>query len=216
MSKIHEELPNQSFNRPSGIVSATVCSKSGKLGISGLCDGSLRSEYFAEGTVPSESCDVHYSGMVCAYSMLPASDECPFSMADTLTLLPERLEGSGVSRKQAPAADPATDPLQTGEAPQLGPNVEKCPHNAEFMMQPGVELVIEQQRQEMILNAAQNGIVLPENITNPLGLPTTPDSGLIPGIPGLSIPLPGTDTPATPTPDPAAPQTPDPAPATGT
>ena len=79
--------------------------------------------------------------------------------------------------------------------------MEKCPHNAEFMVQPGVELLIEQQRQEMILNAAQNGIVLPENITNPLGIPSAPESGIIPGIPGLSFPIPGTGTTETPTPE---------------
>ncbi len=204
MSKIHEELPNQSFNRPAGIVSATVCSQSGRLPVSGLCDGSVKSEYFAEGTVPSESCDVHYSGMVCAYSMKPAADNCPFSMAGTLTLLPERLEGAGISRKTQSAADPATDPLQTGEDPLQNANIEKCPHNAEFMLQPGVDLIIEQQRQELIINAQQNGIVLPETITNPLGLPTAPDGSQIPsipGIPGLQIPIPDAVQP----PDPAVP-----------
>ena len=216
MAKIHEELPNQSFNRPAGIVSATICSQSGRLGISGLCDGSLRTEYFAEGTVPTDSCDVHYSGMVCAYSMLPAADDCPFSIAGTLTLLPERLEGAGSARKTS-AADPATDPLQTGEDPLLNANIEKCQHNAEFFLQPGADMLIEQQRQEMILNAAQNGIVLPETITNPLGLPTLPDGTVLPGIPGLDTPITGTETPVpetpvtpvpTPTPEPPAVPTP--------
>ena len=64
MSKVHEDLPSQSFQVPSGIVTATVCSQSGKLPIPGLCDGTLKTEYFAEGTVPTESCDVHYQGMV--------------------------------------------------------------------------------------------------------------------------------------------------------
>ncbi len=216
MAKIHEELPNQSFNRPAGIVSATICSQSGRLGISGLCDGSLRTEYFAEGTVPTDSCDVHYSGMVCAYSMLPAADDCPFSIAGTLTLLPERLEGAGSARKTS-AADPATDPLQTGADPLLNANIEKCQHNAEFFLQPGADMLIEQQRQEMILNAAQNGIVLPETITNPLGLPTLPDGTVLPGIPGLDTPITGTETPVpetpvtpvpTPTPEPPAVPTP--------
>lgn len=210
MAKIHEELPNQSFNRPAGIVSATICSQSGRLGISGLCDGSLRTEYFAEGTVPTDSCDVHYSGMVCAYSMLPAADDCPFSIAGTLTLLPERLEGAGSARKTS-AADPATDPLQTGEDPLLNANIEKCQHNAEFFLQPGADMLIEQQRQEMILNAAQNGIILPETITNPLGLPTLPDGTVLPGIPGLDTPITGTETPI-PTPVPETPVTPVPTP----
>ncbi len=208
MSKIHEGLPNQSFPRPAGIVSATVCSKSGRLPVSGLCDGTLRTEYFAEGTIPTESCDVHYSGMVCAYSMLPASDECPFKVPGTLELLPERLEnGAAAAKQQQPAAaDPAVDPLQTGEVPLPDTNVEKCQHNAEFFIQPGADAIIEQQRMEMVMNAMQNGTALPDTITNPDGLPTAPDtvpSAEIPGtdaalpapesgIPGLTAPITGT------------------------
>ena len=74
------------------------------------------------------------------------------------------------------------------------------------MLQPGVDLIIEQQRQELIINAQQNGIVLPETITNPLGLPTAPDGSQIPsipGIPGLQIPIPDAVQP----PDPAVPPT---------
>ncbi len=100
MSKIHEELPSQSFQMPaSGIVTATVCSKSGKLPIPGLCDGTIRSEYFAEGTVPTESCNVHYQGFVCPYSNLPANDPCPFKVQGVLELTPPEdaslLQGSG-------------------------------------------------------------------------------------------------------------------------
>lgn len=88
MSKIHEELPNEPFNIPSGIVTATVCSRSGKLPIEGLCNGTLRSEYFAEGTVPTETCDVHYAGQVCTYSNLPACEGCPFKVEGILELTP--------------------------------------------------------------------------------------------------------------------------------
>lgn len=188
MSKIHEELPNQSFNRPAGIVSATVCSKSGKLPISGLCDGTLKSEYFAEGTVPSESCDVHYSGMVCAYSMLPASDECPFKVPGTLELIPDDNTSSKTSQA---GSDPATDPLQTGGDPTQNANIEKCQHNAEFFLQPNASAVVEQQRLEMQLNALQNGTVLPESITNPEG--ATTETQPEQGIPGLAAPITGTE-----------------------
>ena len=189
MSKIHEELPNQSFNRPSGIVSATVCSKSGKLPISGLCDGTLKSEYFAEGTVPTESCDVHYSGMVCAYSMLPASDECPFKVPGTLELIPD---DSSSSKTSQAGSDPATDPLQTGGDPTQNANIEKCQHNAEFFLQPNASAVVEQQRLEMQLNALQNGTVLPESITNPEGTGAS-EAEQEQGIPGLAVPITGTE-----------------------
>ncbi|MEI3212534.1 MAG: PBP1A family penicillin-binding protein [Lachnospiraceae bacterium] len=104
MSKVHEDLPSQSFQVPSGIVTATVCSQSGKLPIPGLCDGTLKTEYFAEGTVPTESCDVHYQGMVCPYSNLPACDTCPFKVEGVLTMTPVEdpslQQGSGT---EAPA-----------------------------------------------------------------------------------------------------------------
>ena len=53
MSQIHADLPNEPFSVPAGIVTATVCSKSGKLPIPGLCDGSLNTEYFADGVTPT-------------------------------------------------------------------------------------------------------------------------------------------------------------------
>lgn len=80
MSKIHENLENKAFNVPADIVTATVCSQSGKLPIPGMCDETLKTEYFAKGTVPTETCDVHYQGMVCEYSGLPATEFCPFGV----------------------------------------------------------------------------------------------------------------------------------------
>ncbi len=65
--------------------------------------------------------------------------------------------------------DPANDPLQTGgeTAVELGADVERCEHNAEFMIRLDAQAIIEQQRLEMIANAIANGTVLPENITTP-------------------------------------------------
>lgn len=76
MSRIHENLEYQSFPMAGGIVTASICSKSGRLPIAGVCDGCIKTEYFAEGTVPTEYCDVHYFSNVCLYSGLAASDEC--------------------------------------------------------------------------------------------------------------------------------------------
>ncbi len=193
MSKIHEELPNESFERPSGIVSATVCSKSGKLPISGLCDATLKTEYFAEGTVPTESCNVHYSGMVCAYSMLPASDECPFKVEGTLELIPD--DSTSTTGKTQAAGDLAVDPLQPGEDTTQSSNIEKCEHNAEFFLQPGADALIEQQRLELLTNALQNGTVLPDSIT---GTGDTTDSSQDDAaLSGLDTPITGTDTTVT-------------------
>lgn len=148
MSKIHEDLPNESFPMPSsGIVQATVCARSGKLPIAGLCDGTLRTEYFAEGTVPTESCDVHYQGLICQYTNLPSCEQCPFGVPGVLELTPVEhpllQQGSSVmqqvTNEDGSVSTVAVPQNQTGF----------CPHNAEFMAQPGIEAIIEQQRAEI-------------------------------------------------------------------
>lgn len=163
MSKIHEDLPSQSFQMPSngGIVTATVCSESGKLPIPGVCDGTLKTEYFAEGTVPTESCDVHYKGMVCQYSHLPASGSCPFAVEGILTLTPTEdaslQQGSGTAAAE-PITQEVTNPdgtTSTITVPQT--QTSTCIHTAEYMAQPGIEAIIEQQRNEM--TAEQNAAI---------------------------------------------------------
>lgn len=88
MSQIHENLPAATFKKPSGIVTATVCSKSGKLPIAGICDGTLTTEYFAEGTVPTDSCSVHVTGTVCAATGLCACTTCPFQTPGIIEIPP--------------------------------------------------------------------------------------------------------------------------------
>ena len=162
MSKIHEDLPSESFPMPeTGIVQATVCANSGKLPIAGLCDATLKTEYFAEGTIPTESCDVHYQGMVCQYSnpSLPAAETCPFKVEGILTLTPaEPAALQQGSQSAATITDPnaaATDPALTGSAlnpdgtPATAGQSNVCMHTPEFMMQPGIEALIEQQRAEI-------------------------------------------------------------------
>jgi len=66
----------------SGITSAVVCKKSGKLAVEGLCDcdprGSMvETEYFATGTVPTEVCDHHVSATICTSSGMLANEYCP-------------------------------------------------------------------------------------------------------------------------------------------
>ncbi len=85
MERVHEDLPSSDFTKPAGIVQTTVCSLSGKLPVAGLCDSTLKTEYFAEDTVPTEKCDIHYQGTICAYSGLPATDECPFKTTGVAT-----------------------------------------------------------------------------------------------------------------------------------
>lgn len=148
MSQIHEDLPNKSFERPAGIVTGVVCNKSGKLPIAGLCDATLRTELFAENTYPSETCDVHYQGMVCQYSMLPAEDTCPFKVAGILELTP--LEPASVQSGSAIPSTTTTDPLQVGDPEiPLTNTTQKCPHTLLFMAQPNIDAILELQKQEM-------------------------------------------------------------------
>lgn len=157
MSKIHEGLPNESFSVPSGIVTATVCSRSGKLPIAGLCDGTLRTEYFAEGTVPEGTCDVHYAGQICRYSNLPATEFCPFKTEGVIELTPVE----DVSLQSGSAAAMGTTPATQEVVHEDGsvttepvPQTNICPHNAEFFANPDYENIINAQRAEMEQRAA--------------------------------------------------------------
>lgn len=173
MSQVHAELPNESFTRPAGIVTAQICSKSGKLPIAGLCDGHTRTEYFAEGTVPTESCDVHWSGIICQYSMLPATEECPFRLAGTIELVPP--EDLSLPVTSGAAINSATDPLMTGD-PLTQDAIENplgtttlCPHNAEFFLQPNADAIIAQQRNEILISAG----IDPNTVQPPVADPGT-------------------------------------------
>lgn len=147
MAELHADLPNEAFSVPAGIVTATVCSKSGKLPIPGLCDATLTTEYFAEGTVPTESCNVHYQGSICQYSSLPATEFCPFKVEGVLELTP--IEDVSLQSGSAATAQ-VTNPdgsVSTVTVPANQTNL--CPHNAEFFATPGYEAIIEQQRSEI-------------------------------------------------------------------
>ena len=157
MSEIHEELPNEGFPTPSGIVTATVCARSGKLPIEGVCS-ELRTEYFAEGTVPTTSCDVHYVGQVCAYSNLPACEGCPFKVDGILELTPVEdvsLQSGTAAALGLPAPETNTVVNEDGSVTVVPQQSNMCPHNAEFFADPNWEAVINGQRMEMEQRAAE-------------------------------------------------------------
>ena len=154
MSEIHKDLPYESFPQPNGIVSATVCSKSGKLPIAGVCDGCLKTEYFAEGTVPTETCDVHYVSTLCAITGLPASEECPFKQQAVTERIPEDDTAPLTPAESSADADDTTaaNPDEATVDPSLPLNpdgtVQMCPHNAAFFADPNYPAVLELQRQQ--------------------------------------------------------------------
>ena len=150
MSQIHAELPNEPFSVPSGIITATVCSKSGKLPIPGLCDtqGTLATEYFADGTVPAESCDVHYQGAICQYNGMPACELCPFKIEGVLTLTP--VEDVSLQSGSSTTTQVVNPDGSVSTVPVPANQTNSCPHNADFFATPGWEAIQEQQRNEII------------------------------------------------------------------
>lgn len=164
MAKIHENLEYQSFPMASGIVTARVCSKSGRLPIAGVCDGCVVTEYFAEGTVPTGYCDVHSYSNVCTYSGLTATDECPFKNASIIETIPARLQDSNLASALTTINEPTADTNNT---------TQMCPHNAAFFALPNAQELLQQQMLEMQLrstpaaaNAAETNNALPASDTD--------------------------------------------------
>jgi penicillin-binding protein 1A len=145
MSQIHEELPNEPFHIPEGIVQKTICTRSGKLPIPGLCDATQKVEYFALGTEPTETCDIHYEGPVCRFDVVAASEFCPFA-AQGIIELPLIEDPSLYSGYPLDAA------YQTSK---------QCQHNAEFFMNPDAQMIIAQQTIELAARDAAAGIIPP-------------------------------------------------------
>lgn len=66
---------SKTFEKPSGIITEKVCATSGALPVEGKCK-SIITEYFAEGTAPTESCEVHLSVKLCDESHYKATKYC--------------------------------------------------------------------------------------------------------------------------------------------
>ena len=101
MEQIHiqKELETKSFTMPDSIVTANVCTKSGKLAVDGLCDQYLGGntstvEYFAKGTEPTEFCDVHIKATVCTDSNALANSTCPEGSVKTAVYLDKEETGN--------------------------------------------------------------------------------------------------------------------------
>lgn len=151
MSRIHEELPNEQFTKPEGIITATICTQSGKLPIPGVCDATLATEYFADGTVPAESCDMHYAGTICAFDGLPATTECPFPVPGTC-VLPHIEDESLLSGSTTILPDGTVIMPQTSN---------HCQHDATFFADPNYQAVLNQQQWEI----NNRGVVDPNQVT---------------------------------------------------
>ena len=143
MERVHENLPNESFPIPSGLVQVEICSKSGKLPIPGLCDAHVKLEYFTEDTIPLDSCNIHYQGEICSYDNLPASAECPFKyqgIIDVPLLEPNALiSGSTIITEDQFGNITKTEPVTSTQ----------CQHDMLFFANPDYGRIINDQYWEM-------------------------------------------------------------------
>ena len=137
MSRIHAELPSKDFSRPDSIVKATICKKSGKLAVEGLCDQDPRgsmvsSEYFAKGTAPTEVCDTHVKVSTCTVSGRLAGDYCPKDLCidKVYIITPEGItDATGDSPYQVPSS--LTDICDIHQAITIEPPVIETPQTPE-------------------------------------------------------------------------------------
>ena len=146
MSRIHENLASVPFEKPANIVQAQVCRKSGKLPIEGLCDldpSNIKTEYFEDGTVPTDYCDIHYQGDICEYDQLPACADCPFRYYGTLEL-PLLEDPALIAGSTTIVINP--DGTQTVIQPRT---TNQCQHDAAFYANPDYETILNSQRWEI-------------------------------------------------------------------
>lgn len=94
MEEVHKtkQLEYKTWPMPDSIQKATICTKCGKLAVSGLCDeaegGScVSSEYFAKGTVPVQKCTCHIRVNICKSSKKLATPNCPEKKVKSVVLL---------------------------------------------------------------------------------------------------------------------------------
>lgn len=153
MSRIHENLPNEQFTVPQDIVTASICSKSGKLPIPGVCDNNIRTEVFAAGTVPTENCTVHYMGILCDYDHIPASPNCPFQVQGSRDL-PLQEDPVLLSGKPGYAENP--DAAANANATPY------CQHDDAFFANPDYQAIIDAQAWEIQQEKIAAGIYVPE------------------------------------------------------
>ena len=87
MKDVHKDLENKTFEKPEGVVTATICSATGKVAKEGC--GATYQEVFVEGSVP-DVCDGHVSLPICVESGFIAIDGvCPTEIRNFISI-PEK------------------------------------------------------------------------------------------------------------------------------
>ncbi len=87
MKKVHSDLPSAKFEKPSNIVTAKICTDSGKVATDS-CENTY-TEYFVKGTVP-DYCDGHTRLTICTETGKIATEFCPNTEEKAYTKKPEK------------------------------------------------------------------------------------------------------------------------------
>lgn len=87
MAEAHKNLAVKDVEKPSGVVSATICATSGKIPTD-LCAKDPRgartvTDIFAEGTVPASLCDAHVEAKINKLNGKLANDNTPADLVET-------------------------------------------------------------------------------------------------------------------------------------
>ena len=141
MTRVHEGLTDTGFSQPSTVVKKTICSKSGLLPIPGICDDCLKEEYFAKGTEPTTTCNVHFVGMICGYDNMPATAQCPFQYYGSTEVIP--VEDPSLWAGSSVITDDF-DPLAANQNRHTG----FCQHDETFFARDNWQEILWQQQAE--------------------------------------------------------------------
>ena len=147
MKSIHKDLPNKNFNKPSGLVSQTICKVTGCIATSTCKD--TYSEIFTPDNLPTK-CEGHGTQNICKESGKIANEYCPVEQVEEVAyggVIPKETLGlwkpvgtSGASGKTQiedvctihtkPAEEPKLDvPPEPNDDNQNNNTVEKPPEN---------------------------------------------------------------------------------------
>ena len=143
MKRVHEDLPNTQFPVPPESYRCRYVPSPASSRFPVSVMDLFIPNILQKVPEPTESCDVHYQGEICAYDGLPASPDCPFKYTGVATMPlvedPALQQGSTVIINNP-------DGTQTVSTPNTR---SQCQHDATFFANPDYESVINQQQAEI-------------------------------------------------------------------
>ncbi len=137
MEGIHEkkQLAYKDFPMPDSVLTATVCTKSGLLAIEGICDmyeagSTVKTEFFAKGTVPTEYCDCHVKATICLDTGLLATEHCTNTKEQILLVKDEPVIYTPTEADMTMAAP---TPTPEGYIPETKPGEDPAPIKQQYI-----------------------------------------------------------------------------------